>query len=266
MNKEQNVFIDRFNEIVGADATQEEIAQKIGTSRQNVGNWLSGKSKPDINMLAKIATAYEVSTDYLLGRTTIKSDNPTVKDISELTGLSEENTLSLMRTYFSKPAMVVINEVLAYTMENYEKFTDGFFEMCKNEIVDNLIIRELNEKEWNNKYSENILRSLKRQHLTMIGQHQYDKYREKRLEECNLQMDYQGYLYSEFLISLFFDNMKSELKEKLLKSEIKSHIDEMYSNLFAADNDADRSLCRNEIHEYRIESHSEKSGIFGKKI
>ena len=43
MNKEQNVFIDRFNEIVGADATQEEIAQKIGTSRQNVGNWLSGK-------------------------------------------------------------------------------------------------------------------------------------------------------------------------------------------------------------------------------
>ena len=162
--------------------------------------------------------------------------------------------------------MVVINEVLAYTMENYEKFTDGFFEMCKNEIVDNLIIRELNEKEWNNKYSENILRSLKRQHLSIIGQRQYDKYREKRLEECNLQMDYQGYLYSEFLISLFFDNMKSELKERLLKSEIKSHIDEMYSNLFAADNDADRSLCKNEIHEYRIESHSEKTGFFGKKI
>ena len=75
MNKEQNVFKDRFNEIVGADATQEEIAQKIGTSRQNVGNWLSGRSKPDILALKNIAQAYDVSTDYLLGISDVKTSD-----------------------------------------------------------------------------------------------------------------------------------------------------------------------------------------------
>ena len=75
MNKEQNVFKDRFNEIVGSDATQEEIAQKIGTSRQNVGNWLSGRSKPDILALKNIAQAYDVSTNYLLGISDVKTSD-----------------------------------------------------------------------------------------------------------------------------------------------------------------------------------------------
>ena len=73
--KEINPFNDIFHELVGS-ATQQEIADKIGVSRQNVGRWLSSNATPDINTLCKIADAYNVSTDYLLGRTPNKTTNP----------------------------------------------------------------------------------------------------------------------------------------------------------------------------------------------
>ena len=119
MNKEQNVFIDRFNEIVGADATQEEIAQKIGTSRQNVGNWLSGKSKPDINMLAKIATAYEVSTDYLLGISDVKTSDAEKKAACEYTHLTDEaiDGLSFIADFDPRVLPTVI-----YLLEQHYEF------------------------------------------------------------------------------------------------------------------------------------------------
>ena len=84
------IFQERFNELVG-NATQEEIAKKLNTSRQNVGNWKKGKSRPDIFALAEISKAYNVSTDYLLGLTDIKSTDTTIKDICEYTGLNEKS-------------------------------------------------------------------------------------------------------------------------------------------------------------------------------
>ena len=89
-NDKKNVFQERFRELVGDTATQEEIAKKINTSRQNVGNWLNGKSKPDIYALAEIANGYNVSTDYLLGRTEIKSTDTTMQAVCNYTGLNEE--------------------------------------------------------------------------------------------------------------------------------------------------------------------------------
>ena len=90
MKKAKNTaFQDRFRELVGADATQEEIALKVHSSRQNVGNWLGGKTKPDIYALAEIAKGYGVSTDYLLGLTDIKTINSDIQAVCKYTGLSE---------------------------------------------------------------------------------------------------------------------------------------------------------------------------------
>lgn len=86
----KSVFQDRFVELVGSSATQEEIAKKANTSRQNVGNWINGKSRPDINALVEIAKGYDVSTDWLLGLTNIKSADTDIKAVCEYTGLSEE--------------------------------------------------------------------------------------------------------------------------------------------------------------------------------
>ena len=49
--------------------TQADIANTLEIDRTTYTKYESGKSKPDSDMLQKIATYFNVSTDYLLGRT-----------------------------------------------------------------------------------------------------------------------------------------------------------------------------------------------------
>lgn len=94
-NNNGSVFQKRFKELVGDTARQEEIAKRIGTSRQNVGNWLSGKAKPDIYSLAAIAREYAVSTDWLLGLTDYQVNNGNIKAFCDETGLTEEAAFAI---------------------------------------------------------------------------------------------------------------------------------------------------------------------------
>lgn len=49
--------------------TQQELADKLGFSRGQLANYEQGQREPDYDTLQKIADFFEVSTDYLLGRT-----------------------------------------------------------------------------------------------------------------------------------------------------------------------------------------------------
>lgn len=70
--------------------TQTELANYIGCTRQAISLYVTGQSTPDIKVLLKIAEFFNVSTDYLLGITDIKSININIKEISQRTGLTEE--------------------------------------------------------------------------------------------------------------------------------------------------------------------------------
>lgn len=52
--------------------TQEEFAVKLGIARSTYSGYETGKTEPDNETLQKIADYFEVSTDYLLGRTDSK--------------------------------------------------------------------------------------------------------------------------------------------------------------------------------------------------
>lgn len=49
--------------------SQEEVAEKIGVSRQAVAKWENGTSKPDIDNCIALATLYTVSVDNLINFT-----------------------------------------------------------------------------------------------------------------------------------------------------------------------------------------------------
>ena len=49
-----------------AKFTQEQIAEKLGVSRQTISNWENEKSYPDIASVLKLSDLYNVSLDYLL--------------------------------------------------------------------------------------------------------------------------------------------------------------------------------------------------------
>ena len=46
--------------------SQEELAEKLGISRQSVSKWESGMSVPDLDKILKLGELFAVSTDYLL--------------------------------------------------------------------------------------------------------------------------------------------------------------------------------------------------------
>lgn len=73
--------------------SQIEAAKKLGISNGTLSGYERNYRDPDTNILEKMADLYEVSTDYLLGRT----DNPTPSNVDKLKkiGLKKDEELHL---------------------------------------------------------------------------------------------------------------------------------------------------------------------------
>lgn len=53
--------------------TQQDMANTINTSRSCISNYESGNRQPDNETIGLIADYFDVSVDYLLGRSTVKT-------------------------------------------------------------------------------------------------------------------------------------------------------------------------------------------------
>ncbi|WP_010296004.1 helix-turn-helix domain-containing protein [Clostridium senegalense] len=62
-------------ERIRKDINQPELAKILNISKQTVSNWENGKRTPDIDTLENLAKFFDVSTDYLLGRSDIRNPN-----------------------------------------------------------------------------------------------------------------------------------------------------------------------------------------------
>lgn len=84
------VFPERLREVMQEHgATQQELAEYVGKSRQAIGYYADGSSSPDWETLAKIAQYFGVSADWLLGLTDTHSTDVDIQSICKHTGLSE---------------------------------------------------------------------------------------------------------------------------------------------------------------------------------
>ena len=83
-----------------ANLTQEDIAEKIGVSRQTVSNWENNKSYPDIISVIRLSDIYGISLDTLL-----KEDENMIKHLDESTNIVK-----------SKNRLRKLLPVLAYTV------------------------------------------------------------------------------------------------------------------------------------------------------
>lgn len=75
--------------------TLDNLAKEIGVSRQSLGHYEAGARFPDTETLRRIALALEVSSDYLLGLTDVKSPDTSLRYICEETGLAEYSIIYL---------------------------------------------------------------------------------------------------------------------------------------------------------------------------
>jgi len=70
------------------DFNMREFANKLRVTDSAVRAWCSGYSRPDLEKFTTIADYFNVTIDFLMGRTTCPSTNITVQGIHDVTGLS----------------------------------------------------------------------------------------------------------------------------------------------------------------------------------
>lgn len=93
--------------------TQNELADYLQKTRQSVSYYCDGSSSPDWETIAKIADFFDVSTDYLLGRTEDPSRRPCAADELGLTAEAIAHIRNYSNPDRSNPARVqYLDEVL----------------------------------------------------------------------------------------------------------------------------------------------------------
>lgn len=106
-------FKDRLKEIrLNKKLTQKDIANYFQTSPQSYAQWEKGLRKPSAENLQKLAVFFNVSTDYLLGKTDILDsdieidldtaiDNSVAFDGTPITDDDRETIKNYLKDYFA---------------------------------------------------------------------------------------------------------------------------------------------------------------------
>lgn len=84
-----NMFAQRLEKLrLEKGLTHQEMADMLGITRQAYGNYESGKREPDFKTLDKLADFFNVSLDYLLGKSPHRSGpnqyEPTPAEIEDV--------------------------------------------------------------------------------------------------------------------------------------------------------------------------------------
>lgn len=94
------------------DWSQIELATKSGVSREMIGKYERSEAVPSIEAAKKIADAFEVSLDYLVGEgINSKFDKKTVKrlqDIEKLDAGDKEHVFAMLDAFLAKNKMQAI--------------------------------------------------------------------------------------------------------------------------------------------------------------
>ena len=128
-------FADRLTKLrENTGKKRQEVADELKISRASLEYYEKGKRKPDIEVLAKIAEYYKVSTDYLLGLSIAPTTNKDIQFICDYTGLEKEsidnistdniqskiiNILSDKKGYYSNDSKTKTAELLLLFSETF---------------------------------------------------------------------------------------------------------------------------------------------------
>lgn len=89
------------------ELSQTDLAGKLSVAPQTVNGWESGRRMPDPQTLSKLADMYNVSVDYLLGRT----DNKNAAVIEDTLG-RDHVKIELNKDYFATLTPSDVKDIL----------------------------------------------------------------------------------------------------------------------------------------------------------
>lgn len=80
---EGSVFAKRFDRLYQeSELSQENFGKLFGANKNQVYNWRNGSGEPDTDMLASISRACNVSVEWLIGLSDLRSPRPTTIALS----------------------------------------------------------------------------------------------------------------------------------------------------------------------------------------
>lgn len=102
--------------------TQKQLAQKINVTHVSISGYESGNRSPDTDTLQKLADYFEVSTDYLLGRTNTPE-----------TSTKSQNDEAEFQAFINDPELQVWYKELPKSDEEELRKLRTIWEMIKND-------------------------------------------------------------------------------------------------------------------------------------
>ena len=129
---EKNVFSERLTQLrEDRGLKRQEVADALEISRASLEYYEKGQRKPDIEVAARIAKYYGVSTDYLVGVSAAQvtaSENETLKTVCDYLGISEasaEQISYLTSIGYSTNMDAILSseiiEILTTSLDDYNK-------------------------------------------------------------------------------------------------------------------------------------------------
>lgn len=151
-NRYDSPFAQNFRDLMDGKVTKEKVTQEtiaklIGTTRQTISQYYNGTSVPSYESLVKIADYFEVTTDYLLGRT--KDPSPKPSAVDEL-GLSV-NAINNIKEIGRYNATLWFNELVAspefpiliHSIKSLSKFLSAEISFIEDSIASGSAIESI---------------------------------------------------------------------------------------------------------------------------
>ena len=128
------IFTERFRELQ-RDRSNTEFAEFLGISRQTVGFYCNGDRIPDAMTLKQIAEKCNVSTDWLLGLSDVRSTDADIRKVCKYTGLSEK-AVSIISQVLNSPESSLADILSDYIEDpTFLQIIGGFALACNAEIT-----------------------------------------------------------------------------------------------------------------------------------
>ena len=141
-----------FNAIKKSGLSQEEVAEKLGVSRQTISKWETDETLPDIRQSKKLAVLYHLTLDELIG---FDADVKEIEDMIEKTSEETQKKIDWTKVWSKKyPVLGTYQEVV-----NIDDYAHELRRLLKklridygyNDVDALLVLKDILSKVWKDK-------------------------------------------------------------------------------------------------------------------